>query len=130
MTRKAKYTISVIISATIGITGNYCNVSANENRITVAEDDFVITPTERGLYAMAGVITEIDCEAVEGFDALTIESGNGNIWTYYSDAKDWGTGDIIVCTMDNKGTVSVKDDEIVSASYSGTAEQFYELINK
>lgn len=65
MTRKAKYTISVIISATIGITGNYCNVSANENRITVAEDDSVITPTERGLYAMAGVITEIDCEAVE-----------------------------------------------------------------
>ena len=68
-------------------------------------------------YGMAGVVTHIS----EATDTVTIEDYNGNLWQFKG-VEDWSLGDVASCIMDSKGTVFIKDDEIVKVQYSGAFE--------
>ncbi len=52
-------------------------------------------------------------------DLVTVICQNGNIFKFEDNTEEWIEGDICSMIMDNKGTVSVYDDKVVSARYSG-----------
>ena len=40
---------------------------------------------------------------------------------------DWDVYDLVSCIMDNKGTATVYDDEVVTAMYAGYTDQFQRI---
>ncbi len=51
-------------------------------------------------------------------DIVTLEDFNGYVWEFEG-AEDWLVGDICACIMNDKGTPSILDDEIVKTKYCG-----------
>ena len=68
-------------------------------------------------YAMTTKVVELDREN----DVVVCEDFNGNLWEFYG-CEDWQIDDIASLRMDNNGTPTIYDDEIVSARYNGTFE--------
>ena len=60
------------------------------------------------------VITNLDYQT----DIVTCETSTGFIFEFYG-CEDYFINDIIICTMDNKGTKEIFDDEIIDTSFSG-----------
>ena len=73
------------------------------------------TPSED--YALTTKVVELDREN----DVVVCEDFNGNLWEFYG-CEDWQIDDIASLRMDNNGTPTIYDDEIVSARYNGTFE--------
>lgn len=65
-------------------------------------------------YPMCGTITDINTNE----DYFIITDFNGENWIYEG-IEDWQIDDIVACIMDNKGTLSIKDDSIVKIKYCG-----------
>lgn len=68
-------------------------------------------------YAMTCEVVELDREN----DLVVCEDFNGNLWEFYG-CEDWQIDDIASLLMDDNGTPTIYDDEIVSAQYNGTFE--------
>ena len=49
-------------------------------------------------------------------NTITFVDGNGSLWQYEG-IEDFQEGDICSMIMDNKGTLEIKDDEIVQLKY-------------
>lgn len=64
------------------------------------------------LYPAVMVVEKID--AIK--DTITFVDGNGSLWQYEG-IEDFQEGDICSMIMDNKGTLEIKDDEIVQLKY-------------
>ena len=69
------------------------------------------------LYPLSGIVTAVDYRK----DYIVIEDFTGNLWIWEG-AEDWGVKDIASMIMDDKGTDSITDDEIVKVYYSGWVE--------
>lgn len=69
------------------------------------------------LYPMSGIVTAIDREA----DIVEVTTQNGHIWAFYG-AEDWMEGDVCALLMNDCGTPTILDDEIISVRYCGTAQ--------
>ena len=63
-------------------------------------------------YPNAGIVTSIESNIVYATD------GGGHTWAF-GPAEDWIVGDIAAMNMDDKGTPSVLDDDIVAVRYAG-----------
>lgn len=73
------------------------------------------------IYPRAMEIVEIDTKA----DEVVCVDALGYEWSFY-EADDLEVGDLIICMIDNKGTATFSDDEIVDVWYSGyTMGSFY-----
>lgn len=126
-----KKSLIAALVAIYAITGTYNITSAcNNKNCIIAKDDSIITPTERGIYSMSCLVSEINYVESKNCDLITVTDTNGNEYEFYSDSEDWEIGDIASCTVDNKGTVTIKDDIIVSATFSGTIDQFIKLLDR
>ena len=68
-------------------------------------------------YALTTKVVELDREN----DVVVCEDFNGNLWEFYG-CEDWQIDDIASLLMDDNGTPTIYDDEIVSARYNGTFE--------
>ena len=68
-------------------------------------------------YALTTEVVELDRKN----DIVVCEDFNGNLWEFYG-CEDWQIDDIASLLMDNNGTPTIYDDEIVSARYNGTFE--------
>lgn len=77
------------------------------------------TNSETNLYPTTAVVYELDREN----DLVTVEDANGNLWQFEG-CEDWDINDICSMLMDDCGTTSIYDDEIVMVRYSGTTEGF------
>ena len=77
------------------------------------------TNSEINLYPTTAVVYELDREN----DLVTVEDANGNLWQFEG-CEDWDINDICSMLMDDCGTASIYDDEIVMVRYSGTTEGF------
>ncbi len=73
-------------------------------------------PTET-LYPLAVKIESVDREA----DVVKCVDGAGNVWEFFG-CEDWQEGDFAALLMNDKGTPSIYDDEIITARYAGTFE--------
>ncbi len=125
-----KKSLIVALLALYAITGTHNITSAcNNKNCIIAEDDSIITPSERGVYSMSGLVSNINYIESENCDLITITDANENEYAFYSDSEDWEVGDIAACTVNNKGTITVKDDIIVFAEFSGTIDQFIKLLD-
>lgn len=69
---------------------------------------------KENIYNKCMVITNLDYQT----DIVTCETSTGFIFEFYG-CEDYFINDIIICTMDNKGTKKIFDDEIIDTSFSG-----------
>lgn len=100
-----KTRIVMTLMATIAVVGIYkANVNGNA-RETV--------------YPMTTMVTDLD----KVNDTVTVIDCNGNEWEF-SGVEDWMVGDIASLIMLDKGTESIYDDEIITAWYSGTVDDY------
>lgn len=72
---------------------------------------------KKNLYPLTTVVYNIS----EATDTVTVEDYNGNLWQFKG-VEDWNLDDICTCIMDSKGTLLIKDDEIVKVRYNGWFE--------
>ena len=68
-------------------------------------------------YALTTKVVELDREN----DIVVCEDFNGNLWEFYG-CEDWQIDDVASLLMDDNGTSTIYDDEIVNARYNGTFE--------
>lgn len=68
------------------------------------------------LYPSTAIVVSVDREN----NVVTCVDGNGEKWEF-TDADDWLVGDLVSMLMNDKGTPSIYDDEIVSVRYSRLA---------
>ena len=68
-------------------------------------------------YALTTKVVELDHEN----DVVVCEDFNGNLWEFYG-CEDWQINDVASLLMNDNGTPTIYDDEIVSARYNGTFE--------
>lgn len=71
------------------------------------------TECNQNFYPETAMVTQVNK------DLVTVICQNGNIFKFEDNTEEWIEGDICSMIMDNKGTVSVYDDKVVSARYSG-----------
>jgi hypothetical protein len=60
-------------------------------------------------------------DRLEDNDIVVCVDCNENVWTFYG-VEDWQEGDIVSLLMDDMGTATIYDDEIVKTYYSGTVK--------
>lgn len=81
---------------------------------------FACAPTNKTeLYPITTIVYELDREN----DLVTVKDANGNLWQFEG-CEDWEINDICSMLMNDCGTASIYDDEIVMVRYNGTAEGF------
>ena len=68
-------------------------------------------------YALTTKVVKLDREN----DVVVCEDFNGNLWEFYG-CEDWQIDDIASLLMDDNGTSTIYDDEIVNVRYNGTFE--------
>lgn len=71
--------------------------------------------SKHNVYALSGVVVDVNEEE----DAVIFEDFNGNLWEF-DGAEDWMINDICACVMNDKGTLNIYDDCILSVRYNGT----------
>lgn len=74
-----------------------------------------------GIYPVTGTVTEVDRNA----DTVTFTTPNGHMYTL-NGCEDWASNDLVSALMYDNGTPQVSDDIILSARYSGIAEDLPE----
>lgn len=70
-----------------------------------------------GIYPVTGTVTEVDRES----DTVTFTTCNGHSFAFKG-CEDWASNDLVSAIMWDAGTPYSKDDVILSARYSGIAE--------
>ena len=68
-------------------------------------------------YALTTKVVKLDREN----DVVVCEDFNGNLWEFYG-CEDWQIDDIASLLMNDNGTSTIYDDEIVNVRYNGTFE--------
>lgn len=121
-----KKIIAALMSSAVmlmGFSHNTTNAEATEtvSASTFREDDTIITPTERGIYATTMMVSHID------HDVITVVDTQGNEFEFLTDAPDYEINDLVACTMDNMGTATILDDILINAYYSGNITDFQEV---
>ena len=70
-------------------------------------------PTET-IYPLTVKVETVNHEA----DVVSCVDGTGNVWEFFG-CEDWQEGDFASLLMNDKGTPSIYDDEIITARYAG-----------
>ena len=124
-----KKKIMTAIMATIMVTGVFCNTidtgAANHiSNSTFHDDDTIITPTERGIYAKSMMVCDIDLHN----SIITVVDVQGYEFEFSDDCpEDYMRNDLVACTMDNMGTSNILDDALINTYYSGNITDFQEV---
>ena len=121
-----KKIIAAAMATVATVAGSFCNTidtgAANHiSNSTFHDDDTIITPTERGIYATTMMVSHID------HDVITVVDTQGNEFEFLTDAPDYEINDLVACTMDNMGTTTILDDVLINAYYSGNITDFQEV---
>ena len=74
-----------------------------------------------GIYPITGTVTEVD----KASDTVTFTTPNGHSFAF-NGCEDWASNDLVSAIMYDNGTPQVSDDIILSARYSGIAEDLPE----
>ena len=67
------------------------------------------------VYTSTGRVVDVDLRE----DCITIEDGRGNTWYWEQFAEDWDEGDYVALTLDDCGTASTLDDDLLDVQYLG-----------
>lgn len=80
-----------------------------------------VTPAHAAIYPATMKVIAINPTT----DVVTMETATGHEYTM-TGCEDWLVDDYASLIMDDKGTTSMLDDEILSAQYSGWTDMFEE----
>ena len=122
-----KKIIAAVMATVTMVAGSFCNTIDTEATETISsstfhEDDILVTPTERGIYATTMMVCNINQ------DIITVMDTQGNEFEFLSDCpEDYTLNDLVACTMDNMGTSNILDDALINAYYSGNITDFQEV---
>ena len=81
---------------------------------------FVSKTESETLYPQTAIVVSTN----ESQNILNLMTATGHVFTYETPIEDWLPGDICSLIMSTKGTVSIKDDEIIEIWYSGRPEDY------
>ncbi len=77
-------------------------------------------------YPLTGIVTSVitDTSSDTRTDIITFTCSNGNMFSFTAPTTDcWEEADLVSCIMNNKGTETIYDDEVITAMYSGSTDQ-------
>lgn len=77
----------------------------------------------KNFHSVVAIVTTVD----EGTHLITVECGNGNIFSFYDTIESWEVGDLCSMIMYNKGTEIVADDIVVSSRYGGYVDLYQRI---
>ncbi len=124
-----KKKIMTAIMTTIMVAGVFCNpintgATNHVSNSTFHDDDTIITPTERGIYAKSMMVCDIDMNN----SIITVVDAQGYEFEFSDDCpEDYMINDLVACTIDNKGTSTILDDALINVYYSGNITDFQEV---
>ena len=124
-----KKIIAAAMATVATVAGSFCNTidTGAANHISDSlfhDDDTIITPTERGIYAKSMMVCDIDLHN----SIITVVDAQGYEFEFSDDCpEDYMINDLVACTMDNMGTTTILDDALINAYYSGNITDFQEV---
>ena len=76
-------------------------------------------------YPITGIVTSVAPDDSDTrSEVITFTCSNGNMFSFTAPTTDcWEEADLVSCIMNNKGTETVYDDEVITAMYSGSTDQ-------
>ena len=76
-------------------------------------------------YPLTGIVTSITPDDSDTrSEVITFTCSNGNMFSFTAPTTDcWEEADLVSCIMNNKGTETVYDDEVITSMYSGSTDQ-------
>lgn len=114
-------TAAVISATTLTTTG--CGALALANNNTAPTETEIVSKE----YPMTGIVIDIQEYGKEEV-TVYVACANTNVFGFYAPISDcWDIGDLASCIAEDMGTENVHDDEIISAKYCGTPEQFQDI---
>lgn len=76
-------------------------------------------------YPLTGIVTSVTPDDSDTrSEVITFTCSNGNMFSFIAPTTDcWEEADLVSCIMNNKGTETVYDDEVITSMYSGSTDQ-------
>lgn len=76
-------------------------------------------------YPLTGIVTSVTSDDSDTrSEVITFTCSNGNMFSFTAPTTDyWEEADLVSCIMNNKGTETVYDDEVITSMYSGSTDQ-------
>lgn len=76
-------------------------------------------------YPLTGIVTSVTPDDSDTrSEVITFTCSNGNMFSFTAPTTDcWEEADLVSCIMNNKGTETVYDDEVITFMYSGSTDQ-------
>lgn len=76
-------------------------------------------------YPLTGIVTSVTPDNSDTrSEVITFTCSNGNMFSFTAPTTDcWEEADLVSCIMNNKGTETVYDDEVITSMYSGSTDQ-------
>lgn len=76
-------------------------------------------------YPLTGIVTSVTPDDSDTCsEVITFTCSNGNMFSFTAPTTDcWEEADLVSCIMNNKGTETVYDDEVITSMYSGSTDQ-------
>lgn len=116
-----KKTIVFILTATAVIFGTTTIASAATETIPPT----ISNSLNKTFYPLTGIVTSITPDDSDTrSEVITFTCSNGNMFSFIAPTTDcWEEADLVSCIMNNKGTETVYDDEVITSMYSGSTDQ-------
>lgn len=90
----------------------------------VAAAPTIANSIDGNYYPLTGIVTSVTPDDDTRSEVITFTCSNGNMFSFTAPTTDcWEEADLVSCIMNNKGTETVYDDEVVTAMYSGSTDQ-------
>lgn len=116
-----KKTIVFILTATAVIFGTTTIASAATETIPPT----ISNSLNKTFYPLTGIVTSVTPDDSDTrSEVITFTCSNGNMFSFTAPTTDcWEEADLVSCIMNNKGTETVYDDEVITSMYSGSTDQ-------
>ena len=91
----------------------------------VAAAPTISNSLNKTFYPLTGIVTSVTPDDSDTrSEVITFTCSNGNMFSFTAPTTDcWEEADLVSCIMNNKGTETVYDDEVITAMYSGSTDQ-------
>lgn len=82
-------------------------------------------------YPLTGIVTSVTTDDSDTrSEVITFTCSNGNMFSFTAPTTDcWEEADLVSCIMNNKGTETVYDDEVITSMYFGSTDQLEAQFN-
>lgn len=116
-----KKAIVFILTATAVTFGTTTMVSAATETIPPT----ISNSLNKTFYPLTGIVTSVTPDDSDTrSEVITFTCSNGNMFSFTAPITDcWEEADLVSCIMNNKGTETVYDDEVITSMYSGSTDQ-------